>query len=125
MYSSKKCLRIQYILFCDFTPHSILPQVQMKRSKAPSVLFASKVPRLDKDKDTPVNHLALYAPKKEVEEKEKENEEPIEETKGPMKRGKNVRMTASSTPLYFLAYYKSKKKFDDTKQGHGMYSIIF
>lgn len=106
----------------------------MKRSKAPSVLFANKVPKLEDEeggrkkveKDAPpVNHLALYAPKKE-KEKEKENEEPVamEEDKQPTKKGKNVRMTETSTPLYFLAYYKSKKKFDDTKQGYGILSLF-
>lgn len=91
----------------------------MKRSKAPSVLFANKVPRLNEEKDAPpVNHLAIYAPKKEVE-KEKENEEPAEEVQQPAKKGKNVRMTETSTPLYFLAYYKSKNKFEDSKQGYG------
>jgi hypothetical protein len=90
----------------------------MKRSKAPSVLFANKIPRIDEKDAPPVNHLAVYAPKKEVE-KEKENEEPAEVEHQPAKKGKNVRMTETSTPLYFLAYYKSKQKFDD-KQGYGI-----
>jgi hypothetical protein len=89
------------------------------------MLFASKafkVPRLEEKDAPPVNHLALYAPKKEV--KEKENEEPEqEEQQQPTKKGKNVRMTETSPPLYFLAYYKSKQKFDD-KQGYGILIII-
>lgn len=90
----------------------------MKRSKAPSVLFANKAPRLEDKKEGHVNHLAIYAPPKKQVEEEKENEEP-EVTTTNTKRGKNVHMTPQSTPLYFLAYYKSKKKFDD-KQGYGM-----
>lgn len=94
----------------------------MKRSKSPSVLFANKAPRMTKEeKDAPpVNHLAIYQPKKVEVKEEKENEEPSEEIKGITKKGKNIGMTATSPPIYFLVYYKSKKKFDDTKQGHGM-----
>ena len=97
----------------------------MKRSKAPSVLFANKIPRTDKEaKDAPpVNHLAVYAPKKE--QKEKENEEPEEEEQQSTKKGKNIRMADTSAPIYFLAYYKSKNKFEDQKQGYGMMLLTF
>lgn len=108
----------------------------LKRSQAPSVLFASKKQKTDDDgedveivkptkkkgEEKRVNHLELYNPKKKDEKKENiasENDQDnaIVLAQGN-KKGKNMRLTKTSSPLFYLVHWRSAKKFDD-KQGHG------
>lgn len=108
----------------------------LKRSQAPSVVYANKKPKLDGEEDDEhvpkkkkggeekrVNHLELYLPKKQ---QEKDENSPVENGQeedfkptGNTKRGKNVRLAKDSVPLFYLVQWRSAKKFDD-KNGYGV-----